>query len=903
MKWARALRRECRRVMGAVTGHRREQELADEIASHIEMQAADNRRLGMTAEEARRAAILKFGGVESAKESYRDQRGLPFLDAFLQDVRYGLRGMRQSPGFTAVALAILALGIGANTAIFSVVEAVILRPLPYPQPQRLVSVYEVVQGLEPAEVNSSGGNLGTSSEPDRTTMSIADLNDFRRDNRVFQGIAGIDRWAANLTGQGAPERVWGERVTANYFSVLGVQPALGRAFLDADDRPGAAPVVILTHDFWKERFGGGRNILGGVILLDEQPYRVIGIMPEAYQAPAQFASADKLRFLVPAAYAAEKQAAHGDHDVMAIARLKAGVTVEQARADLDAISRRLAAVYPKTNSTIRAAVRPLSEDIAAGVRTPLLILMAAAGIVLLIACANLANLSLVRALGRRKEIVVRFALGAGRARVMAGLITQSALLAACGGVAGVLAGIWARRVLVIEAPPNIPRLDAAGLNAPALWFAVALSCGTGLFFGLLPAWQISRVHLADSLRAGERGMAVPSVMRWRTALMMVQVALSMVLLVGAGLLIRSLIAWNLVDLGFRTEHVLAARLDLPQAKYGEPGRRLRFFQELTARVHALPGVEVAAFANRMPLRGGWNGSFFLDTKDGVQGHDNPSPGFQLVSPDYFRAFDIPVMRGRVFTEQDRDGAPGVAVVNTAFVRAFVNGADPVGLRIRGRDTDPWQTIVGVVGDIRRAGPDQMPQPQVYLAAAQTSHHAPNLADFAFRVRRDPKSLLSGLQREVWAIDPDQPLTNVRTMDEILRSDAAARRFQMLLLTMFAVLALVLTLVGIYGVIGYAVSQRTAEIGIRVALGATPRHVLGLILGRALALVALGVTGGGLAALGAARSAEKLLFAIQPADPTTYASIAFLLLLAAALACYLPARRALRLDASRALRYE
>jgi putative ABC transport system permease protein len=819
---------------------------------------------------------------------------MPAIETFLQDFRYALRTLRKSAGFTTVAVLVLALGIGVNSAIFSVVEGVMLRPLPYPQPDRLVSLWEELTREPPANWRTSA------AQPNRMTVAPANLQDYARQNHVFSGMAGVDKVGKNLTESGPPERIFGEQVTASFFTVLGVQPAQGRAFTPEEDRPGANRVVILSHELWQERFGSDPNLIGSAIKLDGEKFTVIGVMPPDFRSPGQFGLEYKLQFYVPAAYPPDLLARHGDHEVGVIARLAPGVSGRQAQAELDSISSQLAQAHVATNRGIRAVIAPLGEDIVRNLRSSLWILFGAVSLILLIACSNVANLLLVRAVGRQREISIRFALGASRFRVVRELVTQSAALTLMSLGAGILFGAWTERLLVSLAPANIPRLGDIALNFRVVAFTSALSLATGILFGVLPAWQVSKARPSESLKTTSRNLAGASVMRWRSILMMSELAVSMVLLTGAGLLLKSFILLRGVDLGFEPEHVLAMNVNLPETVYSNAERRFTFFDQLAEGVSRLPGVQSVAFANRMPMRGGWGGGLLVES---ARGEVSGEADFQAVNPGYFRTLGIPIRQGRSITASDRAGSAQVAVVNMAFVRQFLSNGDALGRRFRRSQQQPWINIVGIAGDIRRGGKAAPLNPQVYLSAAQTTLYPVRLADFAVRAAGDPRSLIMAIQKQVWAIDKDQPVTNVKTLDEVISDSVAQRRFQMMLLLLFAGLALFLALVGVYGVAGYSVSQRTAEIGVRIALGAQRSDILALILRQTMLVVGGGIVIGTAVAYYLSRYMASLLFSIKPSDPLTYVTLAALLTATTLAACYIPARRACAVDPTVALRYE
>jgi putative ABC transport system permease protein len=816
----------------------------------------------------------------------------------MNNFRYAIRLLLKSPGFALVAILTLALGIGVNSAIFSIVDAVMLEPLPYPEPDRLVSLWEENVGQGPNSSNTSGQSLASGAPRSRMTVAAANLMDYRTQKNSFVSLAGFAVNGMNITESGPPDRVSGEQVTANYFPTLGVFPAQGRTFLPEEDRPGADRVVIVSDELWHSRFGGDPHLLGGRITLDNEKYTVVGIMPPGFRSPSQFNISLPLMFYIPAAYPADLLSHHADHGINVIGRLKPGVSLTAARAELDSISKSLAQRFPDACNNVRTGTDILAVDISRGVRTSLFILLGAVGLILLIACANLANLLLVRAIGRRREIAIRFALGASRYRVIGELLAQSAVLAALGCGAGILFGYATQRMLAGFAP-HMPRLDDASLNGRVLLFTLGLSAITGLICGIFPAWQASKSKPVEAMRASERHLAGSSVMRWRSAFMISEVAVSMILLVGAGLLLKSFMTVNHVELGIATERVINMRIALPELRYSTPERRAAFFEDLEQRTASLPGMQSVAFANNFPLRGGWSSNFRPESgKD-----QNGDADYQAVSPGYFPTLGIALQRGRLLTPADRPNTPLVAVVNAALVRQYFPSEDPIGRRFRRHDQAPWATIVGVVSDVRRSGKTGQINPQVYFPAAQTASYPVRLSEFAFRSAGDPKQLVTAIQQQVWAIDKDLPVTNVRTYEEIISQSVSERRFQTMLLGLFASLALILAMVGIYGVISYSVSQRTPEIGIRMALGATRGGILRMVVGRAMLLIGVGIVVGAAGAFALSRYLKSLLFEVKPGDPWTYASIAVLLAVVAMAASMVPARRATRVDPMIALRYE
>jgi putative ABC transport system permease protein len=884
------LRERAARFCSLFTRSKAAPELEEEFAVHLEMAVQDNLRRGMDLAEATRSARMRFGGVAQARESVREQMGMPLLESFITDVRYALRSLRKSPGFALVAILTLALGIGANTAMFSIVEAVMLRPLPYPEPERVAALLEQ-------------RTSGVGAPGQRMRVAAANLVSYKAENRSFAGIAGFESIGMNLTGSGTPERILGERVTADYFSVLGVQPEQGRAFLPEEDKPGGNRVVIVTHELWQNRFAADPVLLNSFLTLNGQRYQVIGIMPPGFQPLTQYAGPGRVGFLVPAAYSSKILAAHGDHEIEVAARLKPGVSLSEARADLDVISERLARQYPDTNRNVNTSLMPLLNDLTRNVRLSLIVLLAAVGMILVIACTNLANLLMVRASNRQHETAMRYALGASRLRVFRELATQCMVLAALGGSAGLFLADATKQLILAMAPANIPRLPAVAINWRVVLFSAALSVIAGGFFSfcLFPGFQGLKGSPIDSFRTARRSSLGRTAMRWRSALVVIQVSLCMVLLVGSGLMLRSFVSLLGVDLGFTTDRVLAMNVSLPDPRYPDAERRFAFFEELERNVSVLPGVEAAAFANRMPMRGGWGGGIHLDSATGVR--ENLDVDMQAVSGSYFRALSIGLVRGRFLTADDRTKSQPVAVVNSEFARRFLGSEDPLGKRIRISPQAPWVTIVGVVTDIHRGGKSEPVTPQVYFSASQTSLYPVRLADFVFRSRVEPRRLLAAVQKQIWAIDKDQPVTNVRTLQEIVSLSVADRRFQTMLLLILAGLALVLAAVGIYGVISYGVTQRRAEIGIRIALGASQRAILKSVVGQSMGMVATGVVLGVFGAYGLSKYLKTLLFAITPSDPLTYASIVFFLSMVGLAACWVPAMRAAKLDPTVALRDE
>lgn len=858
---------------------REAEDLAEEMRLHVELRS---RKLG-GGDEGRYAALRQFGNRGAIADRSAAVWGWNSWEQWVQGIRHALHALGRTPGFTSLAVATLAVGLGMNTAVFSVVNAVVLRALPYTEPDRLVSIWEEqLKDTHGEGFSSHGSVLGRAGGPRRTTISVANIADYARSGS-FAAVASFDHTSVNLTGLGTPERISGESVSAGFFELLGIRPTLGRTFTAEDDHPGAPAVAILTYGFWQRRLGGDTAVLGREVMLDGIPRRVIGVMPRGFRSPLQIAQPqDAAEFYVPAAYSRAQLASRGDHDVNLLARLRPGVTVQAGQAALDAISSGLQKQFPGTNANFRAGLGALASDLVREVSGPLWILLSAAGLMVLITCVNVANLMLVRAVRRQHESSVRMALGAGRWGLVRQYLTESLLLAAGGCAAGIAIGLALTRALVTMAPAGTPRLAEVSLGWNVFGVAAVLATATGLVFGIVPAWQACRAQAADVLRTSARSTGTKSHARWRATLTAVEVGLSLVLLVSAGLLLRSFSTAMGIDLGFQPERVVAMQVNLPDSRYKTADSRLAFYLRLEDRVRALPGVQAAAFANRMPMRGGWGTGIFVDTSPDVERVADA----QAVSTGYFETLGIPLLRGRVFTAQDAGGPP-VAIVNQEFARRYTGGADPLGHRLHlGKQ---WCRIVGVVNDIRRGGKLADIKPEVYFPAAQTDLYPVRLADFAVRSAADPRGLINAIQREVWTLDRDQPVTNVLTMQEIIRQSVAPNRFELALLLTFASVAVLLAGIGIFGVLSYLVNQRMHEFGIRTALGAAPHHITALVLRQAGTWIGAGIALGSAGALVLTRYLESLLFEVKHDDARTYIAAAALLMVVALAAALLPVR--------------
>ena len=801
-----------------------------------------------------------------------------------QDIRYGVRMLWKNKAFTAIAVVALALGIGANSAIFSVVNTVLLRPLPYRDPDRLVTVWED---------NSKVGYPHDTPAP-------ANYVDWRDQNQVFEGMAATADTSLNLTGAGEPERFDGKRVSANFFSLLGVDPQLGRGFLPEEDVAGANHVVVLSHGLWQRRFGSDPGIVGKSITLNGEAYTVIGVMPAGFQ----FLSED-VSMWVPIAFTPQQAAQRQSHYLKIVARLKPGVTLERAQSEMSTIAARLQQQYPDSNADLGATVTSLHEEVVGNIRPALLVLLGAVGFVLLVACANVANLLLARAAVRQKEIALRTALGASRLRLVRQFLTESILLAALGGVVGLLLSVWGVSLLRSFIPQNISQVKAITVDAWVLGFTLLVTLLTGVVFGLAPAVQASRFDLNETLKEGGRDNAsTRGGNRLRAVLVVAEVAVSLVLLVGAGLLLNSFMRLRSVDPGFRADKLLTMSVVLPQQKYPDYARRRAFYTDMLRRVEALPGVRSAGVTNWIPL-------IRQGDSIGVAVEGQPTPPgkphvivTRVVSPHYFGAMGIRLLEGRVFEEgKDRADSPCVVVVGESVARRFwPDGA--LGKRVSpGEPQRPedWCQVVGVVNDVKQMDLAAEPKQQIYFSYEQADFFAPRY--LVVSTEGDPLALASTVRKTVWDVDRDQPVSNVNTMEGVLAESIARQRFTALLLGLFAGLALVLAAVGIYGVMSYSMAQRTREIGIRMALGAQKRHVLKLAVGQGLKLVFVGIVIGLVGAFALTRLMASLLYGVSATDPATLVIISLVLVAVALFASYIPARRAAKVDPLIALRYE
>jgi putative ABC transport system permease protein len=873
------------RLRALFTRARMENDLDEEVRFHLEKEIEKNVANGMSPDEARYAALRKFGGVDQVKEQSRDTRGIRVFEELVQDLRYSIRMLIKHPGFTFVIVATLALGIGANSAIFSIVNAVLLRPFAYESPGQLVI---------PGESNT--GTRGGSG------LSYPNFADWKDDRNLFAAASAVrSNENYNITGSGEPERLMGRLVSAGFLSLLGVKPLLGRDFLAEDDRQGAAPTVILSYGLWNRRFGSDANIVGKQLTLNGLSYTVIGVTPQSFQYGLD---AD---VTVPIGLSSERFRTRGaDPGISAVARLRPGQSLEQAETELNLIYARMEQQYPDSNTGRRCFLTPLHESFVGNVRQPLLILLGAVGLVLLIACANVANLLLVRASSRRREMSVRVALGASRWRIVRQLLTESIFLASIGAVFGVLLANWGTSFIAYQLPDGIPRLNEAHVDARVMIFTLGISIITGVLFGLAPSLQASRLNLTESLKEGDRSSS-GNRQRLRSVLVVCEVALTLTLLVGAGLLIQSFRRVLQVDPGFQSQNLLTMQVSISNPD----GRQIAtFFQQLQENVRRLPGVKSVAVSNGLPFVTVNNPIFIILGRPLPEKGQAPGANRYTVSKDYFEAMGIDVSKGRGFGPQDTPDSPPVVIIDEALVQQHFQNEDPIGKRLaQSTSGTPSFEIIGVVRHVEQNNLDRQGtlRPQFYLSFDQVS-----LERLPGQVRRinlltrttvEPASLASAVRDQITALNKDQAVFNVQTMEQIVSQSVAPRRFSMMLLAVFAIVALALASIGIYGMMSYAVAQRTREIGLRMTLGAQRGAVLRMVIGQGMKLAIVGVVIGLIASVILTRTMKTLLFGVSPTDPVTFVSIAIILTSVALLASWIPARRATKVDPMVALRYE
>jgi putative ABC transport system permease protein len=865
----------------------------DELAFHLEMRRRELVAQGLADEVARAEAQRRFGDVGSVRDNcltiderrFRHENRAEVVSHMRTDLRFAARGLRKAPGFAAMAIACIALGVGVTTTIFSAVNAILIRPLPYHDADRLLAVYaqNIVRGYH------------------GTNISYPDFISWRDDNRTLSGL-GIWTWVTKTISEGETERVPGASVSANLFPILGIRPFIGRNFLPEEERTGRGDVVLLSYGLWRRRFGGDSSLVGKSISMDGRQHLVVGVMPPNFNFP------ERGDFWMPFVFDGPAREGRGDRGYAgAIGRLKPGVTLEQAQVDFETLSRRLQRDFPKESTGWSAELKTLREDLTGDLRRPLLVFLAAVGLVLLIGCANVANLMLARGTSRYREMAVRTALGAARGRLVRQLLTESMLIAGVGGAIGAVAGVWAVRLFRYAFPNDVPFYFSLTADPRALAFAAVVTMLTGILFGAIPALRTTHVDINSALRDGARSGDSGSRARVRGALVITEVAISLILMIGAMLLIRSYRAYTTTALGFDEKGILTARITLPEFRYDASGKRIAFFDQLESRIRNLPTVTTVGSAGGIPFSG-WN----IQSELNVFGRPPALPNqelithYQLVYPDFFKAMGVRLANGRMLNENDRDSLAPTGVVNEIFAKRAFPGEDPIGKRVNvgglsNRDGDPWITIVGVVRDFRHY---RLPEP---MGPALYTHYATGAGRSQTLVVRttagDPYSLVPMIRAAVRELDPQIALYDVKTMDDAVSQSLWRQRLQGRVLGIFAVLALVLATVGIYGVISYSVAQRTREIGVRVALGAQRRNVLALVLGQGIRLVIAGIVLGLAGALALTRALSSLLYGVSSTDLATYATVPALLGGIALIATYLPAARATKVDPLTAIRAE
>ncbi|HET9399802.1 MAG TPA: ABC transporter permease [Candidatus Acidoferrales bacterium] len=875
----RALRAFFVRLGSLFVKNSRERDFARELESNLALHTEENLRSGLSLRDARRAALLKFGGISQATESYRERRGLPMLETLLQDFRYGIRTLLKNPGFTAVAILTLALGIGANAAIFTVIKAVLLEPLPYPHPERLVDLYERdVIGTNPFNI-----------------VSGANFLDWQHDARSFEQIAVYGEWSSALSPNdgGVPEVVDGAICSHELFSALKVQPAMGRTFTAEEDQHGAGRVAVISDSLWKRRFGARSDVLGTTVRLDGEPHTVIGVMPPGFGFPGR-----SVHIWLPVwqMVSENDRQSRGNHRFMAIARLRPGVTIDQARSELDGIAARIKAEHPTELTGRGANVVRMDEHMVSGVRPMLLLMLGVVASVLLIACVNVTNLLLERAISRKREVAVRVSLGASRSRILRQFLVESSILSLFGAALGLAVAVFGVRVLIHMAG-YIPRIDDVRVDGIVLAFTTAIALLTGIAVGVAPAMSSWRAGLSTAMQEGTRLTPGKSRALFRDALVAVEVALSLMLLIGAGLMLKSFWKLHVIDPGFATDRVVAIRFSLPYKQ--QPPQIVNTFRDLLDRVRATPGVESAGIVSVAPLAG-----HFMDTTFTVDGRPPLPKGqfldavFRAADPRYFKAMGIPLKRGRVFTEADLLDAADKAIITEGMAQQFFPNEDPIGKRLR---LDPKHAfeIVGIVGNTRQ-NLARDPEPTMYFPLYGGDF---NWGTLMIRATGDPNLVSLPVQKIMRAVIPALPPVSVTTTEEMMAGATQSNRFALTLITLFAGLALVLASIGLYGVLAYSVRQRTGEMGIRIALGADAPAITKLVLWQGMKPAAVGIAAGLLGGLASTRLIQSLLFQVKPNDPIVIAAVALVLALIAMAASFAPAWRATRIDPVIALRTE
>jgi predicted permease len=888
------LRAILKRLGGLFFKEQREREFSGEMERHLQFHVEDNLRSGMSPSEARRQALLKLGGLEQTKQLYRERRSLPMLETLLQDLKFAVRMLRKSPGFTVIAVLTLAFGIGGNTAIFSLVNSVLLRPLSYKNPEQLYVIREIIpQWAKSVPV---------------LAVNLPNFQIWQKECRSFDQISIAEWLDMDLSGSGEAEEIHGIRSSANLLDMLGQHPALGRSFLPEEDQAGHDGVVILTDGFWRSRFHADPGIIGRAITLDGAPHMVIGVLPASFHFPREIAShtfGPRIDFFKPLGGPRfYEQDLIGEFDFTAIGRLKQGVTPAQALSELNVIQAEIAK-QANENLDLLATLSPLEPEIVGPARKGLLLLLAAVGAVLLIVCVNLANLLLARAPGRMREAAIRNALGAGPARLMRQLLTESLLLALLGGILGVVLAYFGVRALVLSAPVDLPRLDEVALDGRVLCFALGLSALVGGLFGMLPAWRISRADPQEALKAGATTTSEGRRPRQiRESLIGFEVGLCTALLILAGLLISSLFHVLRVNPGFTIERVLAADVDLPPQGYSQVQDRAHFYDQVLAGLRTIPGVESVGWVTVLPLEGQGSVTGISLPGEEVRPGEALHANYRAVSPDYFRTMAIPLIEGRLFN--DNDHGKKVVIVSKTVAERLWPGQSPVGRECVAH----WgqlqnSEVIGVVGDIRTVNLEAPPLFMVYVpdSYGQQVPGAPDSVSIVVRTSNDPNAVASPVRSIIHNADPNVPILALRPMTQVVSQTVDARRFQMILASLFAACALLLASLGIYGVVSYNVERRSFELGVRLVLGAEPGSLLRLIVRQGMIPVAIGLGAGIVAAAAGARFIQSLLFGVGVFDLPTFACVGVVVAFVACAACYLPARRTLGLDPAIAIRYE
>jgi putative ABC transport system permease protein len=869
--------------MSIFSSRRNERDFAAEIESHIAIEADRLRQEGLSPAEAQRAARRRFGNILQTEERFYESRRVLWFEDLQKDLRYALRTVRQSPLFAATVILTLALGIGATAAIFAVTDAALIKPLPFPNPQRLVSLYERWQG-------------------DLDSLAPADYLDYRRQAKSFQDLAAYRQDPFNLGGQNRPERVVGAVVTPNFFVVLQIPAELGRTLDSAQDRPGSSRTVVLSYSLWKRRYAGSSDVIGRIISVDGEPRVIVGVMPPYFAFPGHAEMWAAARFQVPEhplRPLIDPSAARGTHYFDIIGRLKPGVTMREAQAEAEVISRRLAQQYKDEERGDGPLLVSLRDDLVGDTRPAILILLGAVAVLFLIACANVANIVLARGATRQKEIAIRGSLGAGRLRLVKQLLVESFLLSLSGAALGLLSARYALRSLETLIPADVLPPGGLHIDLRLIAFAVAVSAVSTILFGLFPAIQAVKIDLNSTLKeAGRAFTGGAHANRSRKMLVVTQIALAAVLLTGAGLLIRSFDRLLSAPQGFIPDHVLSLQVSLPVTEYPAPADRNRFATNVLDRIRSIPGVRSAALTSRLPLNpGGSQRGIQIKGRPSVPGEEI-SPSYLVISPGYFRTLRIPILKGREFTDRDNANAPGVIVVSAAMARHFWPNEDPLGKYIKVGDQKDWSPVVGVVSDVAQQELDKASRPTIYVPYAQDPW--PALA-IVIRTAMDPENAASAATEAIHQVDKEEPVYNVRTMHEVIASSVRVRRFRTVLLALFACLALALAAIGIYGVMSYTVAQRAHEIGIRLALGAQPNRLRLFVVGEGLQLAAYGIVAGLVASLELTRFLSGVLYGVRSTDAPTFVATFFFLICTAFLASYIPARRAMNVDPANTLR--